>query len=173
MKENKISITVDWNLEYDEQSLNSRIEDTIVREATKMYLENLDKSFAKKLEKLLNDQAFKIVKNINRIELDKCNTNGLKESISLEDFIINKATESLTIKRDKYGQIDGYNSEKDKRTIVEWVVNDIISSNKSKFQESLRTEIEKIEKEFQNNLEKMVTKTLTPIYVKLTEKLNS
>ena len=49
MKDNKISINVEWDLEYDEGSLNERIENEIVKEATKKHLVNLEKSFEKKL----------------------------------------------------------------------------------------------------------------------------
>jgi len=172
MKDNKISITVDWDLEYDEASLNRRIEDTIVREATKKYLENLEKSFGKKLEKMLHDQAFKIVKNINKFELDKCNSNGIKETISMEDFIIKKSIESLEIKRDEYGRT-GHNARNEQRTMIEWVVKDMLKGSENSFKESLKNKIQIIEKEYQDKLQDMVTTVLTPIYTKLIEKLNS
>lgn len=172
MKDNKISITVDWDLDYDEESLNKRIEDTIIREASKKYLADLENKFAEKLEKMLHDRAFKIVKSINKFQLDKCNKDGLKETISMEDYIVKKSIESIDIKRDKYGRT-GYDAEKDKRTIVEWTVNKIITEKDNGFYASLENEIDRIEKEYQLRLQDMVTKTLTPIYKKLIEKLNS
>ena len=110
MKENKIQVTVDWDMEWNEESLNEQIEQSVIRKATEVYLSGLEKTFEKKLEKMLHDQAFKIVKNINSFELDKCNKDGLKETISMEDYIIQKTIESLDIKRDKSGRT-GYGLE--------------------------------------------------------------
>jgi hypothetical protein len=170
--ENKISITVDWDLEYDEGSLNDRIETAIINAATQKYLNDLDASFAEKLEQMLHDQAFKIVKDIKRFQLDKCNSSGIKETISMEDFIIKKSIESLEIKRDKQGRASGNYSNDDKRTMVEWVIADTVTSSNSEFMKVLKRKIEKIEKEYQDKLQEMVTKTLAPVYSSLVEKLN-
>jgi len=159
-------------MEYDEQSLNERIENEIVNMATKKYLENLEKSFAVKLEKMLHDQAFKIVKNIKNFQLDKCNKDGLKETISMEDYIIKKSIESIDIKRDEYGKT-GYDARSDQRTMLEWTIKDIILNKKNEFTEKLKSEINIISDEYQSKLQDMVTKTLSPIYTKLIEKLNS
>lgn len=170
--DNKISVTVDWDLEYDEESLNERIENNIVEKATKIYLEKLDKKFAATLEKLLYDQAYKIVKGINKFELDKCNTNGIKETISIENFLIKKSIESLEIKRDSYGRT-GSSASNEQRTPIDWIVKGIIEDKQNGFSAALLTEIEKTNRAFQDKLQEMVTKTLTPVYVKLIEKLNS
>jgi hypothetical protein len=170
-KDNRISITVDWDLEYDESSLNERIEDAIIRKATDSYIVNVEKNFRQKLETSILDQVQKIVKGINRIELDQCNKSGIKEVISMEDYIIKKAIEALDKKTDQYGR-DDYNSRDEKRTAIGWVVKDIITSKEQQFQKELRVQIGKIEAEFQKTLQEMVTKTLTPIYTKLVEKLN-
>lgn len=172
MKENKISITVDWDLEYSEESLNREIENAVIDAATKKYLEKLDNTFAEKLETMLHEQAYKIVKGINRFQLDKCNKDGLKETISMEDYIIKKSIESIDVKRDSYGRT-GHNANSEQRTMIEWTIKDIVTRGDNEFIKSLKKEIIKIENEYQNKLQDMVTKTLAPVYKKLVEKLNN
>lgn len=172
MNDNKISITVDWDLDWNEKSLNHQIEQAIVKAATKQYLKGLEKTFEKKLETMLHEQAFKIVKNINSFELDKCNADGLKETISMEDYISKKAIESLGVARDVYGQT-GHTARSEKHTMIEWVVKKTIEQKDNVFTKELKTQIDQIEAEYQAKLQGMVTKTLAPIYSKLVDKLNS
>jgi len=167
-----MKITVEYNPEWEESSINDKIESKIVEVATRKYLENLNETFGKKIEELIYVQAQAIVKGITKIELDQCNKNGLKEVISIEDFIVKKAIESLTVKVDSRGRND-YNSGSEKRTPVEWLVNEHLKTKNNSFANELKSQINKIEQEFQNKLKEMVNTTLAPIYQKLVNKLNS
>ena len=175
MKDNKININVEWDLELDETSLNEQIEQSIISAATKEYMDGLEKTFEGKLESMLHKQAYKIVKNIGEFELDKCNANGLKETISIEDFIAKKAVESLNVKTNSSGEVgnNGYNNREKFRTTIEWVIHDVIIDKDNQFIEAMKKQIAVIEKEYQDKLQEIVGVTLSPIYKKLVDKLNS
>lgn len=165
-----MEIVVNWEPSFDSNDLNEEVKKAIADKMIADYMDNIEESFTKKMEELILTEAQKIVHGMSKIYVDKCNTSGVKESMTIEQFIIQTATDSLTNRVDRNGR-SGHNASGDRRTPIEWFITDTIDGGKNNFGSELKTQCVKIERDYAASLEAMVNKTLAPLYKKLREQV--
>lgn len=166
-----MKIEIDFTPEYNEGELQQSIKDAIVDKMLATYMTDIEKSFTKKLESQILIEVNKIVRGMSKIYVEKCDTkDGVKESMTIEQFVISKATGALTTKIDSCGRTD-YNSNNDKRTPIEWLVQKSLEGGQNEFVRELQLQCDNIKSKYQEDLEKMVVKTLAPLYKKLREQI--
>jgi hypothetical protein len=172
MENKPIEVTVTWNPNYDEGSLNDRIENAIIKKVSDLYIETIDKKFKSKVDELVTSAVSLMIKDIKTIPLDTCDLEKgqIKKSMNLRDYIVQRAVDSLKVKCDSYGRTDS-GASSDKKTPIEWQISKTI--NQSAFTKELQIEIQRVQNEYQTNLRTMITSALAPIYEQLLLKLKS
>lgn len=168
-----MKIELDFTPDYNSEELQQSIKDAIVDKMLETYMTNIEKSFTKKLETQILTEVNKIVKGMSKIYVEKCDTkDGVKESMTIEQFVISKATGALTTKVDDYGRSD-YNSSNNKKTPIEWLVEKSLKNGQNEFVKELQEQCDNIRNQYQADLEKMVVKTLAPLYKELRKQIKA
>ena len=174
METKEIKVEITWNPNYDSGSMNDRIQNAIVEKVTEQYIQTVDKKFKEKLDEMITQSVSLMIKDIKTIALDTCDLEkgSIKKSMTLRDYIIQRAVDSLKIMVDENGRNskDQY-SNSEKKTIMEWTIQKTLKN--STFSTALNAEIKRIQDEYQANIRNMVTSSLAPIYEQLLLKLKS
>jgi len=172
MRKDTLKVEIEYTPDYDSETLNQAIRNAIVDKVVKQYLASIDKQFKDKLDEMVTKQVSKDIKNIQTIPLDTCDLEkgAIKKSMTLRDYIIQRAIDSLKVRVDERGRSDS-DSYNDKKTILEWTVARTIKD--SKFSSALNSEIKNIEEQYKSSLKDMVIGTLAPVYEQLLLKLKS
>ncbi|MFA5234160.1 MAG: hypothetical protein WC390_07155 [Sulfurimonas sp.] len=167
-----INVNVEWKPDYDEGSLNQRIQDAIVDKVVKQYIETIDKSFKSKLDTMITDAVKIMIKDIKTIPLDTCDLEkgAVKKSMLLRDYIIQRAVDSLKLKTDEAGRSDS-SAYNERRTPIEWVVKRHI--NDGDFSKAIQSEILRVQNEYKINLRNLVNDAIAPVYEQILLKLKS
>jgi hypothetical protein len=173
MKTEPIKIEIELSeIELDECSLKSRIEDKIINTVVNGYLKEVEPFFKKKIEQLVVTEAQKTITSIKKIPLDKCDISGLKQTMTLDEYIIKQFLGSLSIKVDEQGR-NGNNSSaySDRRTPIEWAIHKAMTSGGMK--KEIDSVVKKVEENYKASINELIMKTLSPIYEQLLLKLKS
>lgn len=167
-KQNVIKVSLQYQPGWDQDTLNQKIENQVVDVAVNRLLTNIEGKLTNKVEQLVSDQAMSIIENLDEIRLTPCSTNGLKETVTLKQFIIQKALDVLKARVD---ESSGRKTEYSGISYIEYIVKKLLSEERSKFYSAVKKEIEKVSETFTKSLEEIVSKLLAPEYLKLRKKL--
>jgi hypothetical protein len=171
MKKESIKIEIDLNKIYiDEERLKSQIEERIINTVVNGYLKEVEPLFKKKIEQLVIAEAQKTVTSIKKIPLDKCDIAGIKQTMTLDEYIIKRFIDSLSVRVDDQGRSDSY-SYGDKKTPIDWAIFNAMKSGGMK--KEIDVVVQKVNEYYRASINELIMKTLNPIYEQLLLKLKS